>query len=95
MNQKDKLLERITDRTARVGVIGLGYVGLPLALLFEGSQTRGERVASREGAKGNVEGATHAGPHTGGREIGHEGNQRLQGTPGGGRRRLADSETRA
>ena len=35
MTQKDKLLERITDRTARVGVIGLGYVGLPLALLFE------------------------------------------------------------
>ena len=35
MSQKDKLLERITDRTARVGVIGLGYVGLPLALLFE------------------------------------------------------------
>jgi len=29
------LLERIADRSARVGVIGLGYVGLPLALLFE------------------------------------------------------------
>lgn len=27
-------LERIRARTARVGVIGLGYVGLPLALLF-------------------------------------------------------------
>jgi UDP-N-acetyl-D-glucosamine dehydrogenase len=35
MSQKDQLLERIADRTARVGVIGLGYVGLPLALLFE------------------------------------------------------------
>ena len=35
MSQRQKLLERITDRTARVGVIGLGYVGLPLALLFE------------------------------------------------------------
>jgi UDP-N-acetyl-D-glucosamine dehydrogenase len=35
MTQREKLLERITDRTARVGVIGLGYVGLPLALLFE------------------------------------------------------------
>jgi len=35
MSQKEKLLERIGDRTARVGVIGLGYVGLPLALLFE------------------------------------------------------------
>lgn len=27
----DKLLARIADRTARAGVIGLGYVGLPLA----------------------------------------------------------------
>jgi UDP-N-acetyl-D-glucosamine dehydrogenase len=35
MSQKDELLERIAGRTARVGVIGLGYVGLPLALLFE------------------------------------------------------------
>jgi UDP-N-acetyl-D-glucosamine dehydrogenase len=29
-----QLLERIEDRTAQVGVIGLGYVGLPLVLLF-------------------------------------------------------------
>jgi UDP-N-acetyl-D-glucosamine dehydrogenase len=29
------LLKAIEDRTARVGVIGLGYVGLPLVLLFE------------------------------------------------------------
>jgi UDP-N-acetyl-D-glucosamine dehydrogenase len=29
------LLEAIAARTARVGVIGLGYVGLPLVLLFE------------------------------------------------------------
>ena len=27
-------LERIADRTARVGIVGLGYVGLPLTLLF-------------------------------------------------------------
>lgn len=31
----NQLLERIERREARVGVIGLGYVGLPLALLFE------------------------------------------------------------
>ena len=31
----DTLLEAIRTRTARVGVIGLGYVGLPLVLLFE------------------------------------------------------------
>ena len=31
----DALLRRISTREARVGVIGLGYVGLPLVLLFE------------------------------------------------------------
>ncbi len=31
------LLKKIEERTARVGVIGLGYVGLPLVLLFEES----------------------------------------------------------
>ncbi len=30
----EQLLEKIETRTAEVGVIGLGYVGLPLALLF-------------------------------------------------------------
>jgi UDP-N-acetyl-D-glucosamine dehydrogenase len=33
----DQLLDKIASRSARVGVIGLGYVGLPLALLFEES----------------------------------------------------------
>jgi UDP-N-acetyl-D-glucosamine dehydrogenase len=31
----DDLLRSIRTRTARVGIIGLGYVGLPLVLLFE------------------------------------------------------------
>src|SRR5215831_9462370 len=31
---KQRLLERINDRSAVVGVIGLGYVGLPLAMEF-------------------------------------------------------------
>ena len=35
MDHRHELLEKIRDRKARVGVIGLGYVGLPLALLFE------------------------------------------------------------
>jgi UDP-N-acetyl-D-glucosamine dehydrogenase len=35
MDHREELLERIRDRRARVGVIGLGYVGLPLTLLFE------------------------------------------------------------
>ena len=31
---KDALLAKFRDRTARIGVIGQGYVGLPLALVF-------------------------------------------------------------
>jgi UDP-N-acetyl-D-glucosamine dehydrogenase len=31
---KDRLLERLRSRTARVGIVGLGYVGLPLATAF-------------------------------------------------------------
>jgi len=31
---EDSFLTRVSTRTARVGVIGMGYVGLPLALLF-------------------------------------------------------------
>ncbi len=31
---KDVLLGRIRDRSARVGVVGMGYVGLPLAVEF-------------------------------------------------------------
>src|SRR3954452_905180 len=33
----ETLLASLANRTARVGVIGLGYVGLPLVLLFEGA----------------------------------------------------------
>jgi UDP-N-acetyl-D-glucosamine dehydrogenase len=36
-DHRNLLLSKIGDRSARVGVIGLGYVGLPLALLFEAS----------------------------------------------------------
>ena len=34
MSQKDELLRRIGNREARVGIVGLGYVGLPLAVEF-------------------------------------------------------------
>jgi len=36
MNQKNQMniKEKITSKTARVGIIGLGYVGLPLAIHF-------------------------------------------------------------
>ena len=33
-DMKTQLLQRIQDRTAVVGIIGLGYVGLPLAVEF-------------------------------------------------------------
>ena len=29
-----RFIEKINDQSAVIGVIGLGYVGLPLALLF-------------------------------------------------------------
>jgi len=31
-NMKDKLIKKINDKTAKIAVIGLGYVGLPLAV---------------------------------------------------------------
>jgi UDP-N-acetyl-D-glucosamine dehydrogenase len=34
MSTKDQLLQKIDKRTAKIGVIGLGYVGLPLAVEF-------------------------------------------------------------
>jgi UDP-N-acetyl-D-glucosamine dehydrogenase len=33
LSYKEQLLQRIASKQATVGVIGLGYVGLPLALL--------------------------------------------------------------
>jgi UDP-N-acetyl-D-glucosamine dehydrogenase len=34
MKQKEKLAEKIKSRTAMAGIVGLGYVGLPLAMEF-------------------------------------------------------------
>ncbi|MCY4023432.1 MAG: nucleotide sugar dehydrogenase [Anaerolineaceae bacterium] len=34
MNHREKLLEKLQARSARIGIVGLGYVGLPLALEF-------------------------------------------------------------
>ncbi|MDH7605959.1 MAG: nucleotide sugar dehydrogenase, partial [Melioribacter sp.] len=34
MNYKKELLNKIQNKTAVVGIIGMGYVGLPLALAF-------------------------------------------------------------
>ena len=32
INMKEQLLKKITEKTITVGVVGLGYVGLPLAV---------------------------------------------------------------
>src|SRR5262245_23351583 len=33
-NTKDTLLKKLQDKTANVAILGLGYVGLPLAVVF-------------------------------------------------------------
>ncbi len=40
MSQKQALLNKIADRSARIGVVGMGYVGLPLAVEFAHSNFR-------------------------------------------------------
>jgi len=34
MNQKNTLIKKLQDKTAVIGVVGLGYVGLPLAMCY-------------------------------------------------------------
>ncbi len=38
MNYKRQFLEKIKDKAAIIGIVGLGYVGLPLALEFAGKE---------------------------------------------------------
>lgn len=47
---KDQLAAKFEKRTARVGVTGLGYVGLPLALLFseEGCAATGSDIEGKK-----------------------------------------------
>lgn len=53
---KTQLLKKLENRTARVGVVGLGYVGLPLAveLAHAGFQVTGLDVDPRKVAKVNA-----------------------------------------
>jgi len=60
MLTKDLLLDKIEKRTARVGIIGLGYVGLPLAVEFAraGFRVLGYDVSERVVAELN-DGRSH------------------------------------
>jgi UDP-N-acetyl-D-glucosamine dehydrogenase len=53
---KQQLIEKIQNKTARVGVVGLGYVGLPLAVEFAhaGFHVTGFDVDARKTAKLNA-----------------------------------------
>jgi UDP-N-acetyl-D-glucosamine dehydrogenase len=37
---QSELIEKITSRQARIGIVGMGYVGLPLSILFSGAGFR-------------------------------------------------------
>ena len=34
MNTKETLIEKLQDKTAKIGILGMGYVGMPLAVVF-------------------------------------------------------------
>ena len=34
MSTKETLIKKLREKNARIGILGLGYVGLPLAVVF-------------------------------------------------------------
>jgi UDP-N-acetyl-D-glucosamine dehydrogenase len=60
LNLKDQLLAKIEDRSATIGIVGLGYVGLPLAVEFAkaGFHVIGYDVSKRVTAQ-LMEGRSH------------------------------------
>jgi UDP-N-acetyl-D-glucosamine dehydrogenase len=64
---KEQLIKRITEKSARVGVVGLGYVGLPLVVEFarggfasvgfEVDQTKAATINAGESYVGDIESA--------------------------------------
>ncbi|MBA3465769.1 MAG: UDP-N-acetyl-D-glucosamine dehydrogenase, partial [Gemmatimonadaceae bacterium] len=60
MQLKDQLLRKIEDRSACIGVVGLGYVGLPLALEFANA---GFRVIGYDVSQRVIDGLMAGGSH--------------------------------
>jgi hypothetical protein len=48
-DRKDALIQKFTDRTAKIAVLGMGYVGLPLATVFWRGGISGDRNRSGGG----------------------------------------------
>lgn len=50
MSHKQQLLDKLNNRSAKIGIVGLGYVGLPLAVAFaqEGYRVMGVDLDSRK-----------------------------------------------
>jgi UDP-N-acetyl-D-glucosamine dehydrogenase len=80
------LLDSITNRTATVGVIGLGYVGLPLVLLFSES---GFRVVGFDVDRKKTEALGRGESY-----IRHIGPERVAAAFGGGKAQATDDYDR-
>ena len=52
MNELEQAFQKVTDKSAVIGVVGLGYVGLPLVLGFV---DRGFRVLGMDIDEGKVD----------------------------------------
>ena len=86
MTPHDSLMTAIEDRSATVGVIGLGYVGLPLVLLFSES---GYRVIGFDIDRRKTEALARGESY-----IRHIGPQRVAATFGGGKAEATDDYDR-
>ncbi len=78
MSMKEELIEKIQNKTLTMGVCGLGYVGLPLAVdkAKHGFRTIGFDVQRRGHADGDEIHITHLGEIRGGRGSGKAGEGR-------------------